>query len=121
MAVVCGDDVSCCRKAVRDLADEELRLGIGQEMSLAFLVPTAIGRLDANPLASGGMYEGALLRNVMLVAAKGGLSERDLQRFDNIVERFRVLASEKDAAWRDECFGGIVEAVALYSTFRCGT
>ena len=43
------------RKPLRDLSDEELRLAIGQQIGLKFLVPVALERLVANPLGCGDM------------------------------------------------------------------
>lgn len=56
------------KKPVRDLSNEELRLAIGQEMSLKFLLPVAVDRLSADPLACGDFYAGDLLLKVMQVA-----------------------------------------------------
>ncbi len=44
---------------------EDLRIMIGQNISLPYLIPLAIKLLEANPLVSGDCYEGDLLLSVM--------------------------------------------------------
>jgi hypothetical protein len=53
------------RKAVGELTVEDLRVLIGQRVSLDRLVPLAIERLREDPLARGDMYEGDLLAAVL--------------------------------------------------------
>lgn len=55
------------KKPLNELSDEEIRLAIGQQMSLQYLVPIALERLAAYPLAGGDMYEGALYSAVLRV------------------------------------------------------
>lgn len=53
------------KKPLNELSDEEIRLAIGQQMSLQYLVPIALERLAENPLAGGDLYEGALYSAVL--------------------------------------------------------
>jgi hypothetical protein len=53
------------RKPVGELTVEDLRVLIGQRVSLDRLVPLAIERLREDPLAGGDMYEGDLLAAVL--------------------------------------------------------
>ena len=46
---------------------EDLRIMIGQEIGLQFLVPLALDRLESNPLAEGDFYPGDLLASVLQV------------------------------------------------------
>jgi hypothetical protein len=55
------------KKPIRSLSDEELRLGIGQQIGLEWLVRLALERLRENPLRSGDFYPGDLLHNVLQV------------------------------------------------------
>jgi hypothetical protein len=57
------------RKPVGGLSVEDLRVLIGQRVSLDRLVPLAIERLREDPLAGGDMYEGDLLAAVLRVEA----------------------------------------------------
>jgi hypothetical protein len=47
------------------LNNEGLRLLIGQNIGLKFLIPLAIDQLKDNILAEGDLYEGDLLKNVL--------------------------------------------------------
>jgi hypothetical protein len=77
-----------CGGSASDLTDEELRLAIGQQMSVRILVPVAIDRLEANPLASGDMYCGALLEHVLKAVTASEVAEDRLQILDAVVQRF---------------------------------
>jgi hypothetical protein len=77
MVLVIGDR-AMRRKPLRDLTDEELRLAISQKMGLRFLMPLAVERLEADPLVTGDMYEGALLGVVLREAPTADLDEKHL-------------------------------------------
>jgi CDI immunity proteins len=47
---------------------EDLRLMIGQEIGLDYLIPRAIATVEANPLAEGDMYPGDLLHALVRVS-----------------------------------------------------
>lgn len=53
------------QKPVGELTIEDLRVLIGQHVSLDTLVPLAIDRLHEDPLAAGDLYEGDLLSAVL--------------------------------------------------------
>lgn len=55
------------KKRLSDLTVEDLRLMIGQHISLEYLVPVALDTLEENPLAEGDFYEGDLLLNVLKI------------------------------------------------------
>jgi hypothetical protein len=57
------------RKPIGELTDEELRLLVGQNEGLLWLVPMAIERLESDPCASGDLYAGALRASVDRVQA----------------------------------------------------
>jgi hypothetical protein len=50
---------------VDQLTIEDLRLLIGQQIGLQFLVPVALDLLVVNPLAQGAFYRGDLLANLL--------------------------------------------------------
>jgi len=50
---------------IEDFETEDLRLMIGQEIGLKWLIPIAINRLQESPLAEGDYYEGDLLGVVL--------------------------------------------------------
>ncbi len=49
------------RKPISDFLDEDLRLMIGQQIGCDHLVPIALDVVEANPLAGGNMFDGALI------------------------------------------------------------
>ena len=54
---------------LRDLTVEHLRMLIGQGISLKYTVPLALEHLAVNPMVSGDMYPGDLLKAVKGVPA----------------------------------------------------
>jgi hypothetical protein len=60
----------CCelrKKKLEDFTIENLRIMIGQQIGLQYLIPIAIEKLQHNPMAMGDFYEGDLLRNVLRI------------------------------------------------------
>lgn len=55
------------RKPLRDFTVEDLRIMIGQNISLTYLIPLAIEHLQRDPLVAGDFYPGDLLAAVLLV------------------------------------------------------
>ena len=58
------------RVPLKDYNVEDLRIMIGQNIGLNYLMPLAIEKLEQNPLAEGDYYAGDLLVNVLLVEAR---------------------------------------------------
>lgn len=57
------------RKPLRDFTVEDLRIMIGQNISLNYLMPLAIEHLQRDPLAAGDFYPGDLLATVLRVTS----------------------------------------------------
>lgn len=55
------------KKPLKDFSVEDLRIMIGQNLSLDYLVPMALTILPDNPLAAGDFYKGDLLACVLKV------------------------------------------------------
>ncbi|MBK8520183.1 MAG: contact-dependent growth inhibition system immunity protein [Ferruginibacter sp.] len=53
------------KKTLKDFTIEDLRIMIGQNINLEFLIPLAIEKLKEDILAEGNYYEGDLLNNVL--------------------------------------------------------
>ena len=53
------------RKPLREFTVEDLRIMIGQSFSLPILIPLAVERLEAEPLAEGCFFSGDLLSAVL--------------------------------------------------------
>ena len=54
-------------KPIGSFSVEDLRIMIGQQFSLAVLIPLALERLKQDPLVAGDYYPGDLLQNVLRV------------------------------------------------------
>jgi hypothetical protein len=57
------------RKPLRDFTVEDLRIMIGQNISLDYLIPLALEHLQRDPLVAGDFFPGDLLANVLKVKA----------------------------------------------------
>ncbi|MET9896574.1 contact-dependent growth inhibition system immunity protein [Streptomyces sp. NPDC006465] len=53
------------RRPIGELTVEDMRLLIGQDLGLPYLLPLALEVLRNNPMAEGDMYEGDLLSAVL--------------------------------------------------------
>ena len=57
------------KKPIEDFTTEDLRIMIGQNIGLHFLMPKALSVLEDNPLAEGDFFPGDLLRNATSVGS----------------------------------------------------
>lgn len=86
------------RKPLNQFTVEDLRIMIGQQISLPFLVPQGIERLEAEPLAEGGYYPGDLLHVMLNIDEKFWTNHSDsLQRLRRVVGRLRDMLPSLDA------------------------
>jgi hypothetical protein len=76
------------KKPLKDFTVEDLRIMIGQNIGLKYLIPLAVNELDINILSEGDYYEGDLLSNVLS-------SDENYWR-ENENERNRILQIIKD-------------------------
>ena len=67
-----------CKVPLEKFTVEDLRLMIGQEFSLQYLIPLAIEHLQTDIFAEGDYYPGDLLNNVLSVDTKFWTANRDL-------------------------------------------
>ena len=63
---------------LREFTVENLRIMIGQDIGLEFLIPLALERLRDSPLAEGDCYPGDLLANVLRADATFWKDHTDL-------------------------------------------
>jgi hypothetical protein len=68
------------KKPLNRLTDEELRLGLSQQIGLDFLTLLAIERLSENPLRSGDFYPGDMLVALMRISPDAWANKADLHR-----------------------------------------
>lgn len=54
------------KKPLNDFSIEDLRIMIGQDIGLKYLIPLALEVLNKNILAEGDLYDGDLLKSVLL-------------------------------------------------------
>ncbi len=76
------------KKPIQNLTIEDLRLMIGQQFSLDYLVPRALQILEVNPFEEGDFYPGDLLVNVLSIKNEFWKTKPELyQQFKQIVEK----------------------------------
>lgn len=77
------------KKPLCELSDEDLRLLIGQQMSLTFLLPLALERLIDNPLRSGELYTGDLFCSVLRVGKEYWKEHKELKNeVDKVIRTY---------------------------------
>ena len=80
-----------------DFTVEDLRIMIGQQIGLQYLVPIALERLEIDPLAEGHCYRGDLLSTVISIDEPFWKARHDLvDRVREIVKRVRVALPDLD-------------------------
>ena len=72
---------------------------IGQNFSLAYLIPLALERLRQNPLVAGELYEGDLLASVLRVQSRFWQQRPDLRQ---VVEEIVALTPSFPAILRKD-------------------
>jgi hypothetical protein len=83
------------RKPIGEFGVADLRIMIGQQIGLRWLLPLAVEALERNPMAEGDYYPGDLLCAVLRADADGWKTSPDLPaRLRAIMER--VDPSEND-------------------------
>ncbi len=76
------------KKPLRDFTIEDLRIMIGQNINLEFLIPLALEQLKENILAEGNCYEGDLLNNILTSEKEYWLSnKKNWQIFCELFEK----------------------------------
>ena len=92
------------RVPLQELSPEDLRLLIGQEISLPYLVPLALDYLQDDPFVSGRNYPGDLLEFLLLVPRSFWSSNDELHR------RAIAVATKANDQLQDERLG-VVQSV----------
>ena len=85
------------RVPLGQMTSENLRMLIGQEIGLKYLVPIALRKLAFDPFADGDLYAGDLLKVVVEVSPAFWVVEPTLRRaLDDVISRLkeRVLFLE---------------------------
>lgn len=83
------------KKQLQDFTTEDLRIMIGQEIGLYFLMPLAIETLTDNLFAEGDYYEGDLLKSVLNVDTKFWDNNKDYwQQLNELIKNRRQEIKE---------------------------
>ncbi len=83
------------KKQLQDFTTEDLRIMIGQEIGLYFLMPLAIETLTDNLFAEGDYYEGDLLKIVIDVDTKFWDDNKDYwQQLNELIKNSRQERNE---------------------------
>jgi len=108
------------------LTTEDLRLLVGQEIGLHYVVPIAIERVEQQPLTNGDFYRGDLLVTLLRLPAAFWQHRRDWHRrveqvARSVVEHLSSMSHEKQqkcaATWEPlreayETFTGMARTTA---------
>lgn len=98
------------KKPLSQLSNEEIRLLIGQKISLKHLLPIAVEKLEENIMLEASLYEGDLLENVL------SLDKMDWNDNQSELERLTelVMNNKEQLLSGDEISNTIVEKFIGY-------
>ena len=82
------------KKQLKDFDIEDLRIMIGQNIGLNFLIPLALDELKQNILAEGDFYEGDLLKSVLTSDTDYWKTEKE--NWSLVVNLFKEKRKELD-------------------------
>ena len=105
------------KKPLKDFTIEDLRIMIGQNISLNILMPMAFERLKQNILAEGHFYPGDLLKSVLTAEASFWVNNADLHRKLARLYRNNLPSLEKRAgqSFNRDSFKSISESFEVFS------
>ena len=85
------------RKPLNQFTVGDLRIMIGQQISLPILIPLAVERLEIEPLAEGDLYPGDLLAAVLTIEETFWSTHADsFQRIRRVVSRVQEIVPSLD-------------------------
>ena len=91
------------KKPLKDFEIEDLRIMIGQNIGLKFLVPIAIEELNENILAEGDYYEGDLLKSVLTSEVEFWSERFDLlEELNKLIQQNLELLDQTDPEFTRE-------------------
>jgi hypothetical protein len=104
------------KKQLKDFSVGDLRIMIGQNIGLEFLIPLALDVLKDNILAEGDFYEGDLLKNVLTSDRK--YWEKSTEYWRTVTELFETneqTLKDFDTTW--EIKKGWFDEYKIFKTF----
>lgn len=85
------------KKQLEDFTIEDLRIMIGQNISLKYLMPLAIEALGDNILAEGDYYEGDLLKSILICNKEyWAMNPENLKTLVDLFEQSEQILREFD-------------------------
>ena len=103
------------KKPLSELTEGDLRLLIGQDIGLGFLVPLALSSLERDPLLEAEHYKGDLLVAVLRASPAFFQSERVLRtRVEKLLDHLPMLIDELDSTDFDTTSEALDEAVGVF-------
>ncbi|WP_210463375.1 contact-dependent growth inhibition system immunity protein [Rufibacter roseolus] len=85
------------KKPLQDFTTEDLRIMIGQNIGLKYLIPIAIETLESNILAEGDYFEGDLLQSVLKSDKRyWELEKENRQKICKIFDFNKIVLQEFD-------------------------
>ncbi|WP_258098724.1 contact-dependent growth inhibition system immunity protein [Marinoscillum pacificum] len=105
------------KKQLSEFTIEDLRIMIGQNIGLPFLIPLAIEQLAIDLLAEGDMYEGDLLVNVLKSDVAYWKSEKpNWKKVVDLYFKNKVMLDEVDTT--NSIRNGWIEAFHEFKKFH---
>lgn len=99
------------RKPLRDLTNEELRVGLEQQVGVEYLVLLAIEQLKSDSLLEARLYGGDLLQSLLDVPFNYWLRNPELQRKAGCIAMTAMhQAVNCPVSWRSEVLPGLCDA-----------
>ncbi len=103
------------RVPLSEFTMENLRIMIGQNISLPYLMPLALDVLRDNPFAEGDFYPGDLLQVVLRADSKFWVASPDLRsEAQQIVQNAFSILPSLDAIDRDTLRGALTDAYDIF-------
>mgnify|MGYP001569127641 CR=1 FL=1 len=100
------------QKPLKEFTTEDLRIMIGQNEGLVFLVPLALERLREYPLTAGGSYAGDLLKSTLCLEPAFWKAHPDLR---SLAAKIAAYAARLVEAQEDEAAKKVlVKAIRLF-------
>lgn len=85
------------KKPLKDFEIEDLRIMIGQNIGLKFLIPLALEKMKNNIFAEGDYYKGDLLKSVLTSEVSFWVNRVDLlDELDKVIQQNMELLDENN-------------------------
>jgi len=111
-----------CRKPLEEYTIEDLRIMIGQNIGLAYLIPLALEKLRNNLLAEGDYYPGDLLKSVLGTESSFWKIHPDLyEAVEEVLDKAVNLLNDLTEDDYQTTTDSLAEEVRIFKTSGKGT